>query len=127
MLWKAIKLGVLSTAGAAILGVGLFGADLLSYVHSSFHSVSLAVKESIPVDFRIRRAPRSARRDGAGDAKNIRLIAEEEVDIATLRGDITQANQSLDAEKVRVKAFATTWRAVNPFSRSAISPTRVRS
>ncbi|HEX4056169.1 MAG TPA: hypothetical protein VHX86_18060 [Tepidisphaeraceae bacterium] len=105
MLWKAIKLGVLSTAGAAILGVGLFGADLLSYVHSSFHSVSLAVKESIPVEFQIRRARDLLDETGPEMQKNIRLIAEEEVDIATLRGDITQANPSLDAEKVRVKAL----------------------
>ena len=103
MLWKTIKLGVLTTSGAAVLGGALFGSDLASYVGSSFHSVSLAVKENIPVEFQIRRARDLLDATGPELQKNIRLIAEEEVDIASLRGDITQANQSLAAEKVRLQ------------------------
>jgi hypothetical protein len=103
MLWKAIKLGALTTGGAAVLGGMLFGSDLTSYVGSSFHSVSLAVKENVPVEFQIRRARDLLDATGPEMQKNIRLIAEEEVDIASLHGDITQANQSLAAEKVRLQ------------------------
>ena len=56
MLWKTIKLAAVTTTGAAVLGGALLGSDLLSYVGSSYHSVSGAVKENIPVEFQIRRA-----------------------------------------------------------------------
>jgi chromosome segregation ATPase len=105
MLWKAIKLGVITAAGAGILGGVLFGTDLVSYVGSSFHSISLAVKENIPNEFQISRARDLLDDTGPEMQKNIRLIAEEEVDIASLRGDIAQANQSLDAEKVRMQTL----------------------
>jgi len=105
MLWKTIKLGVAATGGAAILGGALFGSDLASYVDSSFHCVSSAVKENIPVEFQIRRARDLLEATAPEMQKNIRLIAEEEVDIASLRGDITQANQSLAAEKVRLQTL----------------------
>jgi hypothetical protein len=105
MLWKAIKLAALTTSGAAVLGGALFGSDLVSYVGSSCRSVSLVVKENIPVEFQIRRARDLLDETGPEMQKNIRLIAEEEVDIASLRSDITQANQSLAAEKVRLQSL----------------------
>jgi len=105
MFWKAIKLSVITVGGAAFLGGVLFGTDLVSYVSSSFHSISLAVKENIPIEFQIRRARDLLDETGPEMQKNIRLIAEEEVDIASLRGDITGAQQSLAAEKVRLQSL----------------------
>src|SRR5208282_3270583 len=105
MLWKTIKLAAVATTGAAVLGGTLFGTDLCSYVGSSFHSVSRAVKENIPVEFQIRRARDLLDATGPEMQKNIRLIAEEEVDIASLHNEITQATGSLAAEKVRLQGL----------------------
>ncbi len=103
MLWKAVKLATLTTASAAAVGGVVFGSDLISYVRSSAHSVSLAVKDNVPVDFQIRRV-----RDLLDDSvpemqKNIRLMAEQEVDIASMKTDIAQCRQSLDDEKARLQ------------------------
>jgi chromosome segregation ATPase len=103
MLWKAVKLASLTTASAAAIGGVVFGSDLISYVRSSAHSVSLAVKDDVPVEFQIRRV-----RDLLDDSvpemqKNIRLMAEQEVDIASMKTDIAQCRQSLDDEKSRLQ------------------------
>jgi hypothetical protein len=103
MLWKAVKLATLTTVSAAAVGGVVFGSDLISYVRSSAHSVSLAVKDNVPVDFQIRRV-----RDLLDDSvpemqKNIRLMAEQEVDIASMKTDIAQCRQSLDDEKARLQ------------------------
>src|SRR5580658_5036529 len=103
MLWKAVKLASLTTASAAAIGGMVFGSDLISYVRSSAHSVSLAVKDDVPVEFQIRRV-----RDLLDDSvpemqKNIRLMAEQEVDIASMKTDIAQCRQSLDDEKSRLQ------------------------
>ena len=42
MIWKAIKVGVLSTAAAAVVGGIVFGSDLGSYVKSSARCMSTA-------------------------------------------------------------------------------------
>jgi chromosome segregation ATPase len=105
MLCKLIKLGVLTTAGAAVLGGALLGTDLCSYVGTSFHSASQAVKQNVPVEFQIRRARDLLDATGPEMQKNIRLIAEEEVDIASLHGEIAQATQSLSAEKTRLASL----------------------
>jgi chromosome segregation ATPase len=102
MLWTAIKLGAMTLGGAAVLGVLVFGADLTSYVRSSCTSFSSSVKENIPVDFQLRRARDLLDESGPEMRKNVRLMAEQEVDIATLKSDIAGARESLNDEKVRV-------------------------
>jgi chromosome segregation ATPase len=103
MLWKAMKLAALTTASAAAVGGLVFGADLVSYVRSSCHSVSLAVKDNVPVEFQIRRV-RDLLDDSVPEMQNnSRLMAEQEVDIASLKTDITQCRQSLDDEKRRLE------------------------
>jgi hypothetical protein len=103
MLWKAVKLTALTTASAAAIGGLVFGSDLVSYVRSSCSTISTAVKDNIPVDFQIRRV-----RDLLDDSvpemqKNIRLMAEQEVDISSMKTDIVQCRQSLDQEKRRLQ------------------------
>ena len=125
MLWRAIKLGVLATGGAAVLGGALFGSDLVSYVGSSFHSVSLAVKENIPVEFQIRRARDLLDRDRAGDAEEYppdrrgrsghRFAA---------RGHHPGKSIAGGGEGPPADACEMTWRPISPLSRSAISLTR---
>ena len=102
MLWKAIKLTALTVSGASVLGALVFGTDLTSYVRSSCNSMSRSVKDTIPIDFQISRARDLLADTGPEMQKNIRLMAEEEVDIATLRDDIARGQQSLDDEKVRL-------------------------
>ena len=79
MILKLAKWTVLGLAGLGIAGGLLFGRDLCSYVTSSARSVRFAVKDSVPVEFQLRRA-----RDLVDDIvpemqANVRVIAQQEV------------------------------------------------
>jgi len=102
MCLKLIKLGLLSTAGVAIVGGLVFGRELTSYVSSSTHQVRMAVKNAVPIEFELQRA-----RDLVGDIvpemqANVRAIAQQEVEIESLRADINESEKSLSAENIRV-------------------------
>lgn len=102
MIYKLLKLGVLSVAAMAIVGGVVFGRDLCSYVSSSARSVRTAVKHTVPVEFELRRA-----RDLVDDIvpemqANVRLIAQQEVEIDSLRRDIDASRNAIDAERAKV-------------------------
>lgn len=102
MLWKALKLGALTVGGGAIIGGLVLGSDLGSYLRSSCKSVRVAVKDNIPIDFQLRRARDLLDETGPEMKQNVRLMAEQEVEIASLKGDIELAKQNLGEEKIRV-------------------------
>ncbi|WP_428939835.1 hypothetical protein [Fontivita pretiosa] len=102
MILKPVKFVVLTAAGTMIVGGILFGRDAFSYISSSARSVRMAVEESVPVEFQLRRA-----RDLVNDIvpemhANVRLIAAQEVEIAALKADIEQSRKQLADERVRV-------------------------
>ena len=102
MIMRWLKLGVIVVASAALLGGLLFGKDVVSYVHSSAKSVQTAVKGSVPIEFELRRA-----RDLLDEIipemhANIRLIAQEEVEVAALKTDIGNSEKVLEEQQVRV-------------------------
>jgi hypothetical protein len=102
MILKLLKLGVLSVAGLALVGGLVFGRDLCSYVSSSARSARFAVKSAVPIEFELRRA-----RDLVDDIipemqANVRLIAQQEVEIEALRKDIDSSRKSIDEERARV-------------------------
>ena len=83
MLWKAIKLAVVTVGGSALAAGFIFGTDLGSYVRSTFSSTARAVKGDIPVDFQIQRARDLLADTGPEIQKNVRLMAEEGVHLET--------------------------------------------
>jgi hypothetical protein len=102
MIHKLAKWTLLGVAGLTVAGGLLFGRDLCSYIHSSARSVQCAVKDSVPVDFQLRRA-----RDLVDDIvpemqANVRVIAQQEVEIEALRKDIDQSERSQAEEKARI-------------------------
>lgn len=102
MILKPVKYVVLTAAGTVLIGGAIFGRELCSYVRSSASSVREAVKENVPIEFQLRRA-----RDLVNDIvpemhANVRLIAQQEVEIKLLRADIEQSAQRLDEERARV-------------------------
>ncbi|MCY2951159.1 MAG: hypothetical protein NTU53_04175 [Planctomycetota bacterium] len=102
MIIRTVKWVVLGGIGVALAGGAIFGTDLPSYVYSSAKSVRTAVKDSVPVEFELTRA-----RDLLNDIipemqANIRLIAQQEVEIASLKQDIGQSQKSLAEEQMRV-------------------------
>ena len=102
MIIKWLKRSVLVVAGVSLVGGLIFGKDVVSYVRSSAKSVRTVVKDSVPIEFELRRA-----RDLLEDIipemhANVRLIAQEEVEVKALKVDIAKGEKAIEEEKVRV-------------------------
>jgi len=105
MITKWLKMGVLGTVGLGLVGSLIFGKDVVSYVRSSAKSVRTVVKDSVPIEFELRRA-----RDLLEDIipemhANIRLIAQEEVEVAALKGEIAKNQEGLEDERTKIKTL----------------------
>jgi BMFP domain-containing protein YqiC len=75
---------------------------MFSYARSSAKSVRTAVKDTVPVEFELRRA-----RDLLDEIipemhANVRLIAQEEVEVAALKGEIGKDKESLGDEQTKI-------------------------
>jgi len=105
MITKWLKRGILGTVGLGLVGGLIFGKDVVSYVRSSAKSVRTVVKDSVPIEFELRRA-----RDLLEDIipemhANIRLIAQEEVEVAALKGEIAKNEENLGDERAKIKTL----------------------
>jgi hypothetical protein len=99
---KWLKRGVVTVVGVSIVGGLLFGKDVASYVRSSAKSVRTVVKDSVPIEFELRRARDMLEEIMPEMHANIRLIAQEEVEIAALQTDIAKSGKAMDQERARI-------------------------
>ena len=102
MILKVLKYGVLGTAAALVVGGVVFGTELGSYLRSSTRYVTSSVKDNVPIEFELRRA-----RDMLDDIipemhASIRSIAEQEVEIASLKAEIADNEKGLAEAKGKV-------------------------
>jgi len=102
MILKGIKVGLAATVGLAVAGGLVFGTDAVSYLYTSAKSVRTAMKDKVPTEFELQRA-----RDLLDDIipemqANIRLIAQEEVEVAALGAEIERVQESLADEQARI-------------------------
>jgi hypothetical protein len=102
MLYKWIKRGVIATVGVTLVGGLLFGNDLVSYVKSSAHAVRGQVKNAVPIEFELTRARDLLEEIIPEMRANVRRIATEEVELASLKADIQASNEKLTEERARV-------------------------
>jgi hypothetical protein len=103
MILRYIKYSAIGAAGLLLVGGFLFGSDVFSYIRSSARSVQTAVKDAVPLEFELKRA-----RDLLDDIipemhANVRLIAQEEVEVSSLKDDIGRHRLAMADEKVRVQ------------------------
>ena len=103
MITKWLKTGLIVAVCLCLVGGLLFGKDLLSYVRSSAKSVQKAVKDSVPIDFELKRARGVLEEIIPELHANIRLIAQEEVEIAALKIDIAKSEKVSADEQRRIK------------------------
>lgn len=102
MITKLMTRSVLVVVLILVLGGFLFGTDVISYVTSSAKSVQTAVKDSVPIEFELKRAQNLLEEIIPEMHANIRLIAQEEVEIAALKTDITKSLVAMEEEKARI-------------------------
>jgi len=105
MILRWVKWGVIGTVGLGLLGGMLFGKDIISYAKSGAKGVRAIAKESVPIEFELRRA-RDLLEDIIPEMQaNIRVIATEEVEIAALKGEIAKQREGLEGEQSKIKTL----------------------
>lgn len=103
MIRKLVKFVVLPAVVLAAVGGLLFGTDLFSYVGSSAKHLRASVKQSVPLEFELQRA-RDMLQDIVPEMHaNIRLIAQEEVEVANLKEDIGRCETGLADSRTRIQ------------------------
>lgn len=102
MIFKSLKFVAMASTVGLIAGGALFGREVCSYVTCSAQSIREAVKSSVPVEFQLRRAKELVNDIVPEMQANVRLIAQEEVEIDALKGDIAQSRKEISDERMRV-------------------------
>lgn len=103
MIRKTIKYGVVGVVAIVLVGGLMFGSDLGSYMSSSARSIRASVKDNVPTEFELQRARDLLEQIVPEMHANIRLIAQEEVEVENLNRDIAHCEQSLGEEKIRIE------------------------
>ncbi len=103
---KSIKIGLGVAFGLLLTGGLLFGKDFISYLKTSTGSVQAAVKDAVPIEFELRRAHDLVEELIPEMHANIKLIAQEEVEVASIKSEIREAKESIADEKKRVRKLA---------------------
>jgi hypothetical protein len=96
---RYVKYAVLSVLTVIVGGLLVFGANFSSYVQTSARSVQDAVKESVPVEFELRRARDLIEAILPELQSQVRMIAQEEVEIVALETDISDSVARLENER----------------------------
>ncbi len=105
MLGKTIKLTLIVVVSGALVGSLVFGTDVISYVRCSADSMQSAVKDAVPIEFELKRA-RNLLEDIIPEMHaQIRLIAQEEVEVAALKGELDTSRQMLISESDRIQTL----------------------
>jgi len=102
MVGKWLKISLIGAVCLCVVGSLLFGKDLVSYIRSSAKSVRSAVKNAVPLEFELKRAHDLLEEIIPEMHANIRLIAQEEVEVAALNSDINNSKKAIDEESKRI-------------------------
>jgi hypothetical protein len=105
MILRWVKWGVMGTVGLGLLGGIVFGSDIISYAKSSAKGVRTVVKDSVPIEFELRRARDLLEEIIPEMHANIRLISQEEVEVAALKGEITKGKEALTEEEGKIRVL----------------------
>ena len=105
MIKKWVKRGVLIAVISLVVGGVLFGGDVISYAKSSLKLTQETAKDSIPIEFELRRAKDLLEEIIPEIGANVRMIAEEEVEIAALKNEVENSVDSVADEKSKVSRF----------------------
>jgi len=107
MCLRLIKTAAVVAGGLALVAGLVFGTEAGSYVYSSARSVQTAVREAVPVEFELQRARDMLDEIIPEMQANVRLIAQEEVEIAGLKADIQRCAAGLTDEQARINKLRT--------------------
>lgn len=99
---RCIKFGA---GGLIVFFLGaffLFGSELVSMVQTSARSLQESARQSVPVEFELQRAKDKVNKILPDLQSQVRMIAEEEVAIASLTKEVQQDENRLLAEEAKL-------------------------
>ena len=102
MFGKWLKRGLILVVSLFVIGSLFFGRDVLSYMRSSGKWARSAIKDSVPVEFELRRARDLLEEIIPEMHANIGLIAKEEVEVAALKEEVAECKKSVREQKARI-------------------------
>lgn len=103
MLGKWFKRCLVVVAGCLLVGTLAFGKDVIGYVRSSVKWTQEGVKNSVPIEFELRRAKDMIEEILPEIHANIQMIAQEEVEIASLKKETSDSEKAFTEEKGRIE------------------------
>ncbi|HUT93846.1 MAG TPA: hypothetical protein VMY37_30565 [Thermoguttaceae bacterium] len=125
-----IKKAIVGTGVLVVVGVLVFGTEVVSYVRTSAGVVSDAVHDSVPIDFQIERA-RDLIEDLVPDIrKALHVIAKEQVGVERLEKEIAEGEAALDnaeEEMVRLKDDLQGGKEVFVYNKRAYTVSQVKT
>ena len=102
-MFKLIKWSVIGGIVVLLAGGFFFGRDLFSYAFSSGNMVRTAVRDAIPTQFEIQRA-RDLLQDLVPEMRaNLKIVAQEEVEVAGLEKEVGQERDLVSAQRAEVQ------------------------
>jgi chromosome segregation ATPase len=94
-----IKKAFFVVAGLGITMLVLFGRDAASYVSTTYHKLTGAVQDSVPIEFQIDRARQMVRDLEPEIRRSMHVIAKEEVALEQLNQQIDANQEKADKDK----------------------------
>ncbi|MCZ6792463.1 MAG: hypothetical protein O7J95_02480 [Planctomycetota bacterium] len=107
-MFKWIKRSVIGLVALGVVGFFFFGKDVYSYVTSSSRMIKDHVKSSVPFEFELERARHMLDELIPEMRGHLKLIAHEEVEVATLDAEIEEERKSVEKERSRIQALRKT-------------------
>jgi len=103
MIFRIVKKVVVWGLIFCAAGWLLVGSELGSYIRSSARALRGGIKSSLPAEFLLKRARDLLDEVGPEMQANIRLVAQQEVEIANLKSDLSAGEKSLADQQARVQ------------------------
>jgi hypothetical protein len=102
-----IKYGVGAVVVVGVAGLTLLGSNFGSYISTSTNAARQAARNAVPVEFELRRASDMIEAILPDLQSQVRMIAQEEVEVAALTSDIEGSRKRLNSEQRALASLRT--------------------
>lgn len=102
---KLLRYGLAGTGGLLVAGGLIFGSELMSYMRTSAGSVRESVREAVPIEFELQRARDMINQILPELHAGIRMIAEDEVEIAAIESDIKATRHDVQEQRTQLASL----------------------
>ncbi len=105
MMWKWFKRSVIVVGAIGLVGGLMFGRNAVRYAKTAVNWTQSSVRQLAPVELDLQVAKQMVEEIMPEIHNNIRLIAQEEVEIAALKADLERSEKSFEEERDRIKTL----------------------